>query len=121
MMHLSDTSVDKHLGVSQQDKDGGYYAVKGFLYQFDLTIMEILNNPDKDIQFENEQDIDYEHFVIQVKHKETQNYSPSKVKAPIIQLLQLFEKENTKKFCLFCHFKDTNPVEYILTLEDLNG
>lgn len=118
---MSDTSVDKHIGVSQQDKDGGYYAVKGFLYQFDLTIMEILNNPDKDIQFENEQDIDYENFVIQVKHKETQNYSPNKVKAPIIQLLQLFEKENTKNFCLLCHFKDTNPVEYILTLEDLNG
>ncbi len=25
-----------------QDRDGGYYAIKGFIYQFDITMIEIL-------------------------------------------------------------------------------
>ena len=27
------------------NQDGGYFAIKGFLYQFDKTLIEVLNNP----------------------------------------------------------------------------
>ncbi|MCT8139971.1 hypothetical protein H1D32_21075 [Anaerobacillus sp. CMMVII] len=112
--------VNEHLTATQQERDGGYYAVKGFLYQFDLTIMKILENPDCEISFENQQDIDYEEFVIQVKHKETQVYQPSKIKAPVIQLLKLFDINRSKTFCLYCHFKDTPQHDKQLSLEELN-
>lgn len=93
----------------KQDKDGGYYAIKGFIYQFDLTLKEILSNPGTPINFENQQDIDYENYVIQVKHKETANFSLSKVKSAIIQLFQLSLIDGTKKFKLYSHFKDKDP------------
>lgn len=60
-------------------EDGGYYAVKGFLYQYDKTIFEILKNPETEIKFELVQDINYEDYVIQIKHKETQDFYNSKI------------------------------------------
>ncbi len=50
-------------GASLED-DGGYYAIKGFLYQFDKTLIEILNNPKTCVAFENQQDINlrFAHF-----------------------------------------------------------
>lgn len=100
------------------DEDGGYYAIKGFLYQFDKTILEILDNPEKEVLVEHIQDIEYENYVIQVKHKESQNFSYSKIKKPIIQLLYLFKKNNSLKFCLYCHFKDKTP--QMLTISNVD-
>ncbi|TMW71160.1 hypothetical protein [Alteribacter natronophilus] len=106
--------------LSQDDKDGGYYAIKGFLYQFDKTIIEILENPDKTVSFENVQDIDYKNTVIQVKHKEAQNYSPSKIRRPIKQLIKLFEQDKTKTYYLYCFFKDKSPQTSIISIDQLN-
>lgn len=118
---VSNVQTGKTVGeLLEQDRDGGYYAVKGFLYQFDQTLIKVFENQDSEVNFENEQDIDYEDFVIQVKHKETQEYQPSKVKSPIIQLIRLFEKDKSKKFRLYCHFKDTTPHEKVFSLEELN-
>ncbi|MCA2503986.1 hypothetical protein [Staphylococcus xylosus] len=88
-----------------QDKDGGYYAVKGFIYQFDITMMEILKNKDKNIFVEYNQDLNYEDYVIQVKHKETQDFSFGKLKDAIVQLF-LLSLEKEKQFKLYCHFKN---------------
>ncbi|MFL0584848.1 hypothetical protein ACH0B6_20015 [Solibacillus silvestris] len=112
--------------TKKQDKDGGYYAIKGFLYQFDLTLTEIISNPGIHINFEGQQDIDYEDYVIQVKHKETAKFSLSKVKSAIIQLFQLSIINSNKKFKLYSHFKDKDPgvneklIEKI-SLEQLNN
>ena len=106
--------------TEEELRDGGYYAIKGFLYQFDLTIETILNNPSQQIEFEHVQDINYEEYVIQVKHKETQDYQPSKVRKPIMQLIKIFENDNSKNLCLYCHFKNTTPEDKTLTLEELD-
>ena len=70
-------------------EDGGYYAIKGFEYQVSKTILEILEseNDDLEINIEQVQDIDSKDFVMQVKYKETQKFTPSKIKAPTIQLI----------------------------------
>ena len=34
------------------NNNGGYYAIKGFLYQFDKTLIEILRNPSKKVGIE---------------------------------------------------------------------
>ncbi|MDA1620363.1 hypothetical protein PDK03_27990 [Bacillus cereus group sp. TH204-1LC] len=106
--------------TEEELRDGGYYAIKGFLYQFDLTIETILNNPSQQIEFEHVQDINYEEYVIQVKHKETQDYQPSKVRKPIMQLIKIFENDNSKNLCLYCHFKNITPEDKTLTLEELD-
>lgn len=90
--------------------DGGYYAIKGFLYQFDKSILEILNlDENSPIYVERIQDINYEKYVIQVKHKESVNFSNSIIREPIIQLLDLYLSDNTQKFILYAYFKDKSP------------
>ena len=64
-------SISKTMATKQDD--GGHYAIKGFMYQFDKTLLEALAHRHTTIRFENQQDIDYEDFVLQVKHKETQS------------------------------------------------
>ena len=100
--------------------DGGYYAIKGFLYQFDKSLIEILRNPEQKVGIEKKQDIDIKSYSIQVKHKETQNYSPSKINNAVIKLLNLFKNDKSQKFCLYCYFKDKSPCIYKLNLTELD-
>ncbi len=102
------------------NNDGGYYAIKGYIYQFDKTLIDVLENPNTEVEFEQKQDISYQDFVIQVKHKETQNYYNSTIRKPVIQLIDLFEKNQSQKFCLYCHFKNKEPETWNLTLEEFN-
>ena len=87
--------------------DGGYYAIKGFDFQIDKTILEILiSNNNTPISFEQIQDISTDSFVMQIKYKETQNYTLTKIKDPIIQLINEYKKEPQKNYYLYCYFKD---------------
>ncbi|MBP1838890.1 hypothetical protein [Formosa algae] len=90
--------------------DGGYYAIKGFDYQIDKNILEILKEEDvnKAINIEQNQDIDTADFVMQVKYKEATKFTPSTIKKPVIQLIDEYKKNNTKKYILYCFFKDFN-------------
>ena len=94
-------------------EDGGYYAIKGFEYQIDKAILEILNtsNENHPINIEQIQDIDASDFVMQVKYKETQKFTPSKIKAPVIQLIDEFNQDNSKKYILYAYFKDLTGYE----------
>ena len=97
------------------EEDGGYYAIKGFLYQFDKTIIELLNiDENTSISVEQIQDINYEDYVIQVKHRESATYSKSKIRKPVIELIDLFIKDKNKKFRLYAYFSDKEPcvIEY---------
>lgn len=108
------------LKTNKEDRDGGYYAVKGFLYQFDMTIKAILTNPSEDILFEQIQDISYEDFIIQVKHKESQTYTPSKIRKPIIQLLDLHKHDGNKKYRLHCYFNNMISHKKNLNIKELD-
>ena len=91
-------------------RDGGYYAIKGFAYQIDKAILELLNIEDENesINIEQIQDIDSNDFVIQVKYKETAKLTPSQVNNPISQLIEEFKRDNTKKYILYAYFDDLN-------------
>ena len=101
-------------------EDGGYYAIKGFVYQIDKTILEILANPNSEISFEQNQDIDFDDEVIQVKYKEKAKYCPSSIKEPITKLLELFQQDKNKKYHLYAYFSDQNEGVKILSLDELN-
>jgi|AntAceMinimDraft_17_1070374.scaffolds.fasta_scaffold08201_3 hypothetical protein len=100
--------------------DGGYYAIKGFLYQFDKSLIEILRNPENKVGIEKTQDVNINNYAIQVKYKETQNYSPSKIKHAVIQLLELFKNDKSQKFSLYCYFKNKSPQLYKPSLTELD-
>jgi len=88
--------------------DGGYYAIKGFEFQIDKTMLEILSsdNENESINIEQIQDIDSRSFVIQVKYKDTQKFTPSKIKEPIIQLLEEFRRDENKSYYLYAYFNN---------------
>lgn len=103
------------------EEDGGYYAIKGFLYQFDKSIIELLSvEESQEIFIEHTQDINYQNYVLQIKHKETSKYSNSKIREPIIKLLEIYNNDTSKKFCLYAYFKDKTPAKISYsTIEDL--
>jgi hypothetical protein len=97
--------------------DGGYFALKGFAYQFDKAIVDILKSENVNSKFgiEQIQDLNHDSIVVQVKYKETQTFTPSKVKQPILQLIEEFKKDSSKDYVLYAHFKDLNGYEGIIS------
>jgi hypothetical protein len=105
---------------TSREQNGGYYAIKGFTYQFDKSLLEILNNQTQDVELEQIQDIGLNNFYIQVKYKETQNYADSKIKPAVLQLLKCFLDNKNKKFRLYCYFKDRSSQIITLTETQLD-
>lgn len=90
-------------------EDGGYYALKGFDFQIDKTIIEIFSTvlDTEDVCIEKIQDINSNSFVTQVKYKETQTYSASKIRDPVVQLISEFSETTTPRtYILYCFFSD---------------
>lgn len=104
-------------------EDGGYYAIKGFAYQFDKVILEILGsaNENKAIKIEHIQDVDNDDFVMQIKYKEKQDFSDSKIKVPVIQLIEEFERDRSKRYILYCYFRNKSQEIKSITIDELNS
>jgi hypothetical protein len=103
--------------------DGGYYAIKGFEYQIDKNLLEILKETDvnKAINIEQNQDIDTADFVMQVKYKEATKFTPSTIKKPVIQLIDEHIKNNSKQYILYCYFKDFNGYTESTSIDSILG
>ncbi len=100
-------------------EDGAYYAIKGFIYQFDKTILEILNQTDNNalVKIEQEQDLEYENYVVQVKYYETVYTKPQqkqKIKDATLKLMTDFALDEIKQYCLFVYFngEDKKIIKY---------
>ena len=101
--------------------DGGYYAIKGFEFQIDKTILELFKAEDTTpICLEQIQDINTNDFVMQVKYRETQNYTPAKIKKPVIQLINEHQIFPSKKYYLYCYFNDVEDRMINLTSSELD-
>jgi hypothetical protein len=46
-------------------EDGGYYAIKGFTFQFDKSLLVVLENQESDVEIEQIQDIGVDNYYIQ--------------------------------------------------------
>ncbi len=101
--------------------DGGYYAIKGFEFQIDKTILELFKaNDTAPVCLEQIQDINTNNFVMQIKYKETQKYTPAKIKKPVIQLINEYQASPNKKYYLYCYFKDVKEEQITLTDTELD-
>ncbi|EDP95876.1 DUF87 domain-containing protein [Kordia algicida OT-1] len=93
-------------------------TIAGYYYQFDKTILEILNQIDNTnrVKIEGIEDIDIENLngsmtFIQCKYHSKIQYDPSKIKEPIQALLQEYKKATDNglenlKLVLYAHFKE---------------
>jgi hypothetical protein len=92
--------------------DGAYTALTGYKFQFDKTIIEVFNNPAKTIQIEQVQDLGYDDYNIQVKYHNTDYTAPqqkSKIKEPMVQLIEQFKTDKSKKYVLYIYLKGIAP------------
>ena len=105
--------------TTSREQNGGYYAIKGFTYQFDKSLLEILRDTDGSVEIENVQDIRTDSYYIQVKHKEKQEYADSKIRSAIIQLIECSIREN-KATKLYCYFVDKKVESISLDIAHLN-
>jgi hypothetical protein len=110
------------LTMTEAVLDGGYYAIKGFNFQYDYTLLQILEQTDATNIVEIEQFEDYSdtNYIVQVKYKEKTSFSNSSIKRPICQLLEIF-KEDKRHPVLYCYFNNVGEEERKLSLEDLNS
>ena len=95
-MAICATKKQQHTQIMKIE-DGAYYAIKGFIYQFDKTILEILNQNDENkfVKIEQEQDLEYENYVVQVKYYETVYTKPQqkqKTKDATLKLMTDFAR-----------------------------
>lgn len=95
--------------------DGGCHAIRGFAFQFDATILEVMADPKAVVQIEGMQDIGIDNFHIQVKLR-SQSFSLSKIATAVRQLLLQFSENTDCRYRLYCHFVDREP-ETVLQLE----
>jgi hypothetical protein len=97
-----------------KNEDGAYFAIKGFIYQFDKTILEVLNQTDENafVKIEQEQDLEYDNLVVQVKYYETVYSKPQqkqKIKEATLKLMPDFALDKSKNYCLFVYFNGEMP------------
>lgn len=97
------------MSMSSRREQGGAYAIRGFLYQFDHTIKEIIDNPTVTVEIEKAEDIMREQRYVQVKYRSTAKCTPSRLRHATKQLLLLFLEDSSRHFCLICYFPDRNP------------
>lgn len=88
-------------------ENGGYYAIKGFSYQYIVSLIEVLkcNDENKIFSFEQLQDFNDNENIFQMKYKETQHFTNSKIKEPVIKIF-LEYLETKKDYILYVYFPD---------------
>lgn len=93
-------------------EEGGYYAIKGFSYQYIVSLIEIFNCKDYShtFSFENIQDFNDDTVIYQMKYKEAQHFTNSQIKEPTIKILEQF-KSIKKEYVLYAYFGDKNNGE----------
>lgn len=104
-------------------EDGGYIAIRGFAYQFDKSILEMLRDPAKVYQVEHLQDLNFENYAVQIKYYGTEYTRPqrkARIKNALEKLLKDFIKHPTQKYCLYAHFKGVDEAVQSLTINDLD-
>jgi len=114
------SKADPNLTSIDDENDGGYFAIKGFLYQFDKSLLEVIRNQDEQVEVETVQDISFDVYVLQVKLKEAKDYFKSSIRKPIKQLIDIFIDEPNRKLVLYCHFRDKDPEQKQLTDDELD-
>ncbi|MGW6012831.1 hypothetical protein [Streptomyces sp. NPDC055210] len=89
-------------------RDGGYNALKGFIFQFDASLLRIYDAPSREFTLEGEQDLSVEDSYIQVKHR-NQKFSISAISSAVRQMIEQFAGDRDKRFLLYCYFQDRTP------------
>lgn len=102
--------------------NGGYYALKGLMQQYNHVLLKFLENvdrPDFAINLEILNDFETEEDSVQVKYHEAKNYSKSLITEPVQKLFCDFKEESSLNPVLLCYFKNKNVGIFHFTVQEL--
>ncbi len=105
-------------------EDGGYIAIRGFAYQFDKALLDMIQNPDRAYQIEHLQDHNYEDYAIQVKYYGREYTVPEqkqKIKNIIIKLLTDFSENSELGYCIYAYFAGSGEKFISFDIDLLNS
>jgi hypothetical protein len=107
--------------VVPSPRDGGYHALKGFVFQFDKTLLDVFDGqPDQQFEVEGEQDLSTDLRYTQVKYR-GDNFSLSAIAPAVRQIMAQYAADTWKSFVLYCYFPDKAAgTELHLEIDDLN-
>jgi hypothetical protein len=101
-------------------------AIAGYAYQFDKTVLEILDAESDDvIVVEGCEDIDLhtagEATAVQCKYHEAGRFSPSGIRKPLLLMLDAFAQGRTYRYKLYAHYGSDVPgaMPSTLTVDEL--
>ena len=109
--------------VMSKKEDGGFIAIRGFAFQFDKAILEILKNPTIRYQVENLQDYNFNDYAVQVKYYAadyTRSKRKSQLKGFIVKLLKEFRNDNSIKYCIYAYYKGIQEETVQLSISELD-
>jgi hypothetical protein len=109
--------------VDQLPNRAANAAIKGYLYQFDRTIIEVLKAPSgTTITVEGIEDIDIEHATdteaVQCKYLEASKFSFAKIRAAIIPMLQSSRVDSRLRYRLYIYCGEGDAPS-AMTLDEL--
>lgn len=101
-------------------------SIAGFVYQFDLTALEILNaKSNTTITVEGCEDIDLHggprNTAVQCKYLPASKYSLAGLRKPIIPMLESFANGNEWDYRLYVHYGDSTTPPTKLTVDELKS
>ncbi len=103
-------------------------SLRGYLYQFDKTASELLNlSQGQSLTVEGVEDIDISSSglttAIQCKYLEAQNFSPSRIRKPLIAMLDHFVSKASSnfKYHLYAYFSDQDNGSHKMSLDELKS
>ncbi|MEV8525766.1 hypothetical protein AB0451_16650 [Streptomyces sp. NPDC052000] len=105
--------------TTNRRQDGGYHALKGFVFQFDASLLRMYAEPNRTFQIEGDEDLSVDNYHTQIKHR-SRKFVPSAISPAVRQMVSQFTLDRDRRFCLYCYFPDQVPgTELVLELGDL--
>lgn len=105
--------------ANSAQSDGGSNALRGFIYQFDSSLIEIFDYPTRSIGIEQVQDINHDGYYIQVKYR-SQKFIPSAIRSAVAQLINEWLVSPNGHFTLHLHFKNEGERVWFPSISELN-
>ena len=103
--------------AGKKGTDGGYYAILGFEYQFDATLLKAFEK-NQEVHLENLEDFSTIEGIFQVKYRGKSKFSLPSVKKTIKELIKVHLKTQLP-ICLYAHFSDRDEQVWQPELSDL--
>lgn len=109
------------MNIDKQTKriNGGYNALKGYVYQFDKVLIDVISK-NQTATIEHIEDLEYKDFYVQIKNRDATKFTYSTIKNSVFELITDYSNTQSGKYILYCHFKNKKEEVWVPDLQELD-